>query len=167
MAKSNYRSRKRLWDLTLDVKDEKKVIKTYGKWMYSSIIIDLDTRWNWVQNLTQRPLCSRRQSPWYRDWIDPRAGLDAMEERKYFAPAGNRTPDVQLVAYSSRYTDWFIPAPQLEVQNSEEKKIKCACIVYECRLKHFAAQIILQPRRLRRLWTYHFTLKLWVSPCHL
>jgi hypothetical protein len=35
---------------------------------------------------------------WVGDWVDPRAGLDAMEERRYFAPAGNRTPDVQLVA---------------------------------------------------------------------
>jgi hypothetical protein len=36
-------------------------------------------------------------------WVDPRAGLDAVEKRKISAPVGNRTP-----AHS--YTDWAIPA---------------------------------------------------------
>jgi hypothetical protein len=42
-------------------------------------------------------------------WVCPRAGLDAVEQRKMSCLAGNRTPAVQLVAH--HYTDWAIPAP--------------------------------------------------------
>jgi hypothetical protein len=36
-------------------------------------------------------------------WVGPRAGLDAVEKKKYLAPAENQTPTVQPVA--CRYTD--------------------------------------------------------------
>jgi hypothetical protein len=35
---------------------------------------------------------------WIRDWVDSRAGLDAVAKRKALATAGNRTPVVQPVA---------------------------------------------------------------------
>jgi hypothetical protein len=45
-----------------------------------------------------------------RDWVDPRAGLDAMEYKKTTAPTGNRIP-VKTIA--RRYTDWAIAAPRI------------------------------------------------------
>jgi hypothetical protein len=32
---------------------------------------------------------------WMGGWVGPRAGLDAVEKRKSFARAGNRTPTIQ------------------------------------------------------------------------
>jgi hypothetical protein len=35
---------------------------------------------------------------WIEDWVDSRAGLDAVSKKKIHAPAGNRTPVVQNIA---------------------------------------------------------------------
>jgi hypothetical protein len=35
---------------------------------------------------------------WKGGWVDPRAGLDAVEKKRSLAPAGSQTPAVQLVA---------------------------------------------------------------------
>jgi hypothetical protein len=48
--------------------------------------------------------------------VGPRAGLDAVEERKFLPFAGNRTPGVQGVA--RRYTDWALSAPMSELSTS-------------------------------------------------
>jgi hypothetical protein len=41
------------------------------------------------------------------DWVEPKAGLDAVDERKS-CPAASRTPAFQPVA--CRYADWAIPS---------------------------------------------------------
>jgi hypothetical protein len=48
---------------------------------------------------------------WIGGWVDPRAGLDDVEKRKFFILPGLelRPSVVQLVP--GRYTDWVIPAP--------------------------------------------------------
>jgi hypothetical protein len=45
---------------------------------------------------------------WTGGWVVPRAGLDAIEKRRVFPLAGNRTPAIQPVARS--HTGWGIPA---------------------------------------------------------
>jgi hypothetical protein len=53
---------------------------------------------------------------WIGGWVDLRAGLDDLEKRKFLTPVGlelRPLPVVQPVA--SRYTDYAIPAPFLEL----------------------------------------------------
>jgi hypothetical protein len=58
-------------------------------------ILDLVTTWRWVVSFTPRPLYTHGKLPgthWIGDWVDPRAGLDAVvkEKKKFPAPAGTR-----------------------------------------------------------------------------
>jgi hypothetical protein len=46
-------------------------------------------------------------------WVDPRAGLEAMENTKYTTPVGNQTPAVQPVVRP--YTDWDILPPAIQM----------------------------------------------------
>jgi len=51
-----------------------------------------------VVSLTPRPLYARGRAPgthWIGGWVGPRAGLDAIANRKIPAPPGNVTPDVE------------------------------------------------------------------------
>jgi hypothetical protein len=88
-----------------------------GEWRYIFTILDLGTRWRWVLSFTPRPLYTRgknlRGTLWIRGWVDHRAGLDAVEERKIL-PLRNRTPVVPSVV--CRYTDWAIPTPAVSIQ---------------------------------------------------
>jgi hypothetical protein len=71
------------------------------------------------------PLYPREWAPgthFIGSWVDPRAGLDDMEKWKFFTISGLELPlplVVQPVA--SRYTDWAIPAPGLEVNKEKTK----------------------------------------------
>jgi hypothetical protein len=60
------------------------------KWKYSSIILDLGTRWRWMVSFTPRPFYLLEKSP--RDplgeWVDPRAGLDSVQKRRFFLLPG-------------------------------------------------------------------------------
>jgi hypothetical protein len=76
------------------------------EWRYSSTILDLGTRWWWVVSFTPG---RSRSTRWIGGSVGPRAGVDALEERKIFPSVRNRTPAVQSVA--RRYTDWAIPTP--------------------------------------------------------
>jgi hypothetical protein len=79
------------------------------EWKYSSVIIDLGTRWRWVVSFTPRPLYPWGNSPTcplYRRLDGPQNRSGSYEEEKNLAPAGNRTPTLQIVA--RRYTDWDI-----------------------------------------------------------
>jgi hypothetical protein len=40
-------------------------MKTYGKWRYSSTIVDFCTRWKWMVSFTTQPLNSLGKVPWY------------------------------------------------------------------------------------------------------
>jgi hypothetical protein len=69
------------------------------EWRYSSTILDHGTCWRWVVSFTPRPLYRRVRTPgtnWIGDWVGPVWTLWRRE--KCFAPAGNRTPEVQPVA---------------------------------------------------------------------
>jgi hypothetical protein len=56
--------------------------------------------------------------------MDPRAGLDNLEERKLILdPIGTRTPTTQVVQpVASRYTDYATPAPK---KKGEYKNFAC------------------------------------------
>jgi hypothetical protein len=68
------------------------------KWRYSSIIVDLGNRWMRFVSFTLRLLYLVEKAAGnlrIGDWVGPRAGLEAVEKRKIFSPAGNRTATVQ------------------------------------------------------------------------
>jgi hypothetical protein len=55
-----------------------------GECRYSSVILDLFTRWMWVVSCTPRPLYTSENSPryhWIAGCVGPRASLDAVEKR--------------------------------------------------------------------------------------
>ena len=54
-----------------------------GSGNIASVILNLGTRRWWVNNFTPRQMYSRRKTPlyhWREEWVDSRAGLDALEE---------------------------------------------------------------------------------------
>jgi hypothetical protein len=81
-------------------------MKAWGRQLkYGSTIIDLGTRCRWVVSFISGRFIP--DTHWRGAWVGPIAGLDALEKRKIFSPARNRTPDVQPVA--RHYTRWAIP----------------------------------------------------------
>jgi hypothetical protein len=63
-----------------------------GEWSYNSIILNLGTRTDWSASRT------RHFTPWDAasdthciGYVGPRAGMDVMEKKKYFAATGNGT----------------------------------------------------------------------------
>jgi hypothetical protein len=86
--------------------------KHMRKWMYSSIILDLGTRWRWVGSFMPQPLYHQGKSPWYpldRRLSRPQCWSGCCGvEKKSLARARNRTPAIQPVA--DHYTDWAILA---------------------------------------------------------
>jgi hypothetical protein len=72
-------------------------MNTKGEWRYTSIILDLGTRWRRLVSFTPGPLYpqSRSCTLWKRE--------------KLLAPARNRSLTVHPVTH--RYTDWDILAP--------------------------------------------------------
>jgi hypothetical protein len=61
-----------------------------AEWWYSSIILDLDTRWKWVVSFTPHPLY-------------PPPQRNVIKKRKRIASYGNRTSAVQLVAHHNLF----------------------------------------------------------------
>jgi hypothetical protein len=83
-----------------------------GEWRYSSIILDLGTRWRWVVSFTYRPLYPRGNRPRYllvRRLGGPQSWSKRCRELKNVTPSGNRTPAFQPVARHN--TDWSVPTP--------------------------------------------------------
>jgi hypothetical protein len=78
----------------------KKSSRRMVEWRHSSIIYDLDTRWRWVVRFT--PAHGTHKG----GWAGLRAGLNAVEKRKFLVPAGRGTLVVQSVVL--HYTDWAI-----------------------------------------------------------
>jgi hypothetical protein len=78
-----------------------------GEWRYSSIILDLGSRWRRVVSFTPCRFTPGERAPgihWIGGWVGPRAGLDAVENgRILYYTTGNRTRAVHLGA--RRYTD--------------------------------------------------------------
>jgi hypothetical protein len=80
----------------------KRPWRRMGEWKYSFPILGLGTRWKWVISFTPLPLYPRGNNPQYP--LDRRLGGPRNRE-KSFAPAGNRTPDVQPLPH--RYPDTY------------------------------------------------------------
>jgi hypothetical protein len=52
----------------------------------NSRFLDLGTRWRWVVRFTLRPFNPKESAPgtyWIGGWVDPRAGLDDVEKKKF------------------------------------------------------------------------------------
>jgi hypothetical protein len=83
-------------------------MKTYGEWRYSSTILDFGTGWKYGQFYVSATLRPTKGHGMYciGGLVAPRAGLEAVDERKSLAAYGNRTLAIQPVA--RRYTDWII-----------------------------------------------------------
>jgi hypothetical protein len=46
---------------------------------------------------------------WIGGWVEPRAGLYELEERKFFNPTGTRNSNLSVVQpVASRYTDYAV-----------------------------------------------------------
>jgi hypothetical protein len=75
-------------------------MKTYGKWRYSSTILEISTRWRLVVKFTPLPLYRSEKSPRYLShrrlfWPQNRSGR--YREEKTLAPSRNITSAVQSV----------------------------------------------------------------------
>jgi hypothetical protein len=73
---------------------------------------DLDTSWRWVVSFTLLPLYPRERAHGTHcigGWVDVRAGLDDVENRKFLTLPGLELRP--LGRPSSRYTDYAIPTP--------------------------------------------------------
>jgi hypothetical protein len=58
------------------------MLRHEGVWRSECIdphVLDLDTSWRWVVSFTPRP-----GTHWMGGWVDPRAGLDDVEKRKFW-----------------------------------------------------------------------------------
>jgi hypothetical protein len=78
---------------------------------------DLGTSWRWVVSFTPRPLYPRGKSPgthWMGCWVDPRAGLDDLEKRKFLTLPWLELRPLRCPAVASRYTDYATPAPDIK-----------------------------------------------------
>jgi hypothetical protein len=90
---------------------------TYGIWRYTSTILDLGTSWRWVVSFTPRPLYTRgkcTQYPWIGAWVGPRAGLDAVEQRKISWPRPSSPYPVTIPTELSRRNE-------TETNNKQER----------------------------------------------
>jgi hypothetical protein len=57
----------------------------WGMEVWLNTFFDHGTRWRWMVSFTSRPLYPQGKSPYYpldREWVGPRAGLDAVSKRK-------------------------------------------------------------------------------------
>jgi hypothetical protein len=68
-----------------------------GKWRYSSIILNLDTRLD-GSGQPHAPAALPAGDRWTGGWESPIDGLDSMEREQAPSLVGNRTPFVQPVA---------------------------------------------------------------------
>jgi hypothetical protein len=67
-------------------------MKTWGEGRYSSIILDLSTKWRWVVNFTPSSFTPGQWDPGTRRircWVGPRSGLDASRKMSYICQESN------------------------------------------------------------------------------
>jgi hypothetical protein len=63
----------------------------WGSRCINSRFLYLDTTWRWVVSFTSLPLYPRGKYPgthWIGVWVDPRAGVDDVEKRKFLILTG-------------------------------------------------------------------------------
>jgi hypothetical protein len=65
--------------------------------------------------------------------VGPRAGLDAVEERKPLAPAENQTPAVHLLAH--RFTDWAYRISEMSTYIHAPSRIRTGDLTVSAPLK--------------------------------
>jgi hypothetical protein len=53
------------------------------------------------------------ETHWIGGWMNPRAGLDDVEDRKFLTLLGLKLRPLGRQPVSSRYTDYAIPAPNM------------------------------------------------------
>jgi hypothetical protein len=64
-------------------------------WRYTSIILNLGTRWRRIVSVTPRPLYPGERNPgthWIGGWVGSKVGLDAVEKRKISYPCRESNP---------------------------------------------------------------------------
>jgi hypothetical protein len=84
------------------------------EWMYMFTILDLGTRRRWEVCFTSLSLYPQGRSPrytWNMRLGGPESRYGRCGEKKNLTPAGNQTPDFQLIA--RRYSDWAIATSTL------------------------------------------------------
>jgi hypothetical protein len=79
-----------------------------GEWRYSSIILDLGTRWRWVVSFTTLPRYPRGRGPRYP--LDRRLGEPQSRSGRCGEEKNLALPGIEPVA--RRYTDWAIPTAE-------------------------------------------------------
>jgi hypothetical protein len=86
----------------LITEEEKKVVLVYATKTYrrnrvtAPLILHLDTRWRRMVNFKARPLYppERTKVPISVDgWVNPKAGLNVLQERKIPCPYRNSNPE--------------------------------------------------------------------------
>lgn len=86
-----------------------------GRWGVASLILNLNTRWMLVVNLTPSPLYSWGYAPQYHcrgGRIGPRVNLDILEQRKIPCPCWDSDPGSSS-PYPSHCADYNILAPEM------------------------------------------------------
>jgi hypothetical protein len=86
------------------------------EWRYSSIVLDLGTRWRWVVSFTPRPLHPRGKSslcPLHRRLGAAQSLSEGYGDEKNLASTGNRTPAVQPVTIATELLEeWCRNRPE-------------------------------------------------------
>jgi hypothetical protein len=65
--------------------------RPWGNVCIDPYFLDLGTSWRWVVSFTSRPLYPRGKAPGTHSigsWVDPRAGVDDVEKRKFLTRPG-------------------------------------------------------------------------------
>jgi hypothetical protein len=64
-----------------------------------------------VVSFTPRPLYPPPPTHWIGGWVNPRAGLDDVEKKKFLIYRGSNSNPSVVEPIVSHYTDFAIPAP--------------------------------------------------------
>ena len=86
-----------------------------GRWGVTSLILNFNTWWMSVVNLTPHLLYPRGYAPQYHCWggqIGRRVNLDVLEQRKFSCPCWDSNPGSSS-PYPSCYADYTILAPEM------------------------------------------------------
>jgi hypothetical protein len=111
-----------------------------GKWRYSSTILDLGNRWEWVVSFTLQPLYPRGNRPRYplaRRVGGPQSRFGRFGDESSLTPAGNWTLVAQPV--SRRCTDWDMDT--IKSRKLKTFRVKINYSNYDTHLSNFTIDI--------------------------
>jgi hypothetical protein len=66
---------------------------------------------------------------WIGGWVDPRAGLDDVEKRKFLTLLGLNFDPLVVQPVASCYTDYAIPAPLLVTHTRDNMKMEIGFVL--------------------------------------